>query len=60
MPSSLRGRAAKLLLRIKLFIVVPIITLLLNLRNTSLATGLGRKGHEGETGYTYLYTRQTN
>ena len=43
-----------------LILKVPIITLPLNLRNTSLETGLGRKGHEGETGYTYLYTRQTN
>ena len=49
-----------MLFRIKLFIVVLIITLLLNLYNTSLETGLGRKGHEGETGYTYLYIRQTN
>ena len=52
-----RGYLLLMLFRIKLFIVVLIITLLLNLYNTSLETGLGRKGHEGETGYTYLYIR---
>ena len=55
-----RGYLLLILLRIKLFIVVLIITLLLNLYDTILKTGLRQKRDEGETGYTYLYTRQTN